>query len=392
MNVSHYSLLPIVACVCVMTAQAHAEESLSIADTIAVAEKQLDALERELHRYLAEISSESQPHEKLAQFSSKVGLRIPDLDTLTAITAITREINRCREELNQNLRLGPEIRVKAEGQLKEQEKKVIQLTQRNAVVKVRLQNLDKACDQWIVEYNELKKSDQKVAQDHLKQSIAKFVASIPKPPAAASVDLQFTPAQNGQSYMGIKMENLDRATLVDLGLKHNAGILIAGLVPNAPAENGGLRKGDIIHSVAGSNASTAEELQKFVAARPPGSQVAVEALRMEMRTGRWRQVSFTIRLETRPSAGISVPDSSVPSLLGVNIGPGSTEILSVQNLTLAADLGLRVGDILEEINGHTIQSSSDIPAGLAAAANDGIARVGIFRNGVREVLSRVLFK
>ncbi len=58
---------------------------------------------------------------------------------------------------------------------------------------------------------------------------------------------------------------------IDIGT--NKGILIVGVVPNSPADNAGLRSGDIIHKIGDQQVSKADEVQQIVAKTQIGDQL-----------------------------------------------------------------------------------------------------------------------
>lgn len=383
---------------------AFAQDDIPISERIAEAERKLDGVEGEMYLFFKEIGEEARPHEMLAKFGIKVGQRIPQLDSLTAISAISRDIERFRNEVSQDSRLGPDILKKLEAQAQAQEQKVRGLTERNAVVKVRLQALDKACAQWIVEYNQLRKSDEKEAQDHLRSSIAKFVSTMPKPPkGAAGVSFSgrkdgapkdpFANPQTtgaGNAYLGVRMENLDRETLRDLGLAQSQGVLINGVLPRGPAGKSGLAKGDIIVDVQGERPSSADQFQRLISSRPPGSSVNLKLVRLDRSSRRWKALDVRVLLEARPAEGITLTAPAAPGFLGVNLHSGTCRVMSTHPDSLAVDLALRSGDLLVELNGCKLSEPDDIPEGLEAAANDGIVRIAFIRDGERRVHSHVL--
>ena len=59
------------------------------------------------------------------------------------------------------------------------------------------------------------------------------------------------------------------------------GVLVVKVVPDSPAANGGIRRGDIIESVAGKEIKTAEELQKAVEDSRIGKPLKIVVLRGE---------------------------------------------------------------------------------------------------------------
>jgi S1-C subfamily serine protease len=57
------------------------------------------------------------------------------------------------------------------------------------------------------------------------------------------------------------------------------GVLVVGVVPDSPAAQGGLRRGDVITAVAGTEIETAEQLQKAVEASKVGQPLSISIQR-----------------------------------------------------------------------------------------------------------------
>ena len=59
----------------------------------------------------------------------------------------------------------------------------------------------------------------------------------------------------------------------NIDIDANKGILIVGVVPNSPADNAGLRSGDIIHKIGDRHVSKADEVQQIVAKTQAGDRL-----------------------------------------------------------------------------------------------------------------------
>ena len=90
-------------------------------------------------------------------------------------------------------------------------------------------------------------------------------------------------------YIGVQMLTLTpevaqkfnddpNAVMVDPEIK---GVLVVRVVPNSPAAQGGLRRGDVITSVEGTEIETAEELQKAVEQSQVGQPLSISVRRGE---------------------------------------------------------------------------------------------------------------
>jgi S1-C subfamily serine protease len=84
-----------------------------------------------------------------------------------------------------------------------------------------------------------------------------------------------------RSYIGVAGQNvpLDARLVRALGLGVESGILITGLVPNAPAQRSGLREGDVIVGLAGTPVAGIDDLHKLLTEERAGVRVAIGVMR-----------------------------------------------------------------------------------------------------------------
>ena len=84
-----------------------------------------------------------------------------------------------------------------------------------------------------------------------------------------------------RSYIGVAGQNvpLDQRLVRALGLGVEGGILITGLVPNAPAHRAGLREGDVIVGLASEPVAGIDDLHKLLTEERAGVRVPIAVVR-----------------------------------------------------------------------------------------------------------------
>ncbi len=167
--------------------------------------------------------------------------------------------------------------------------------------------------------------------------------------------------------LGVQVQRLDDDLAASLGMEKAQGALVASVEPSGPAAAAGLEAGDVILEVAGEPVAEMRQLPRMVAAHDPGETVALAL---------WRNGA---RQEVRVTLG-AMPASERPMRLaeaggdldGLKLGErqGRVVVEGVAPESLAADKGVRPGDILVSVDRQAVASAGDvgrIVAGLRAA-------------------------
>lgn len=160
----------------------------------------------------------------------------------------------------------------------------------------------------------------------------------------------------------------------------SSGVLVGGVTPGSAAQNAGVKDGDLIVAFNGKTVTDPRSLQLAVSQTPPGSKFNVKVLRVE--PGRKpAERTLSAMLDELPqdvlTAGEKSPSRSQPkseydALDGVEIAdldsrlrrefdiPNSVRGAIVSNVdpsSNAAEAGLRVGEVILELNRKPVQSA-----------------------------------
>ena len=119
--------------------------------------------------------------------------------------------------------------------------------------------------------------------------------AIPAEVAAPVVNTLKAGGRVKRGYLGVGIQPLDDGAAEALGLPKNRGELIARVEPNEAAAKAGLREGDVVVKVNGTEATPDQTLSYLIANSPVGARVPIEFIR-----GGKRQ-TFTAVLGERPS-------------------------------------------------------------------------------------------
>ena len=193
-------------------------------------------------------------------------------------------------------------------------------------------------------------------------------------------------------WFGASGQNVTRELAESLSLPRPAGVLVNNVYPHSPADEAGIKSGDVVIRVNGREVNDPAALRFRVATLEPDSDNTVTYLR----DGKEISKSFVARLPPEdppreewvvkgrsPLQGALVANMS-PALLsdlgrdGPFVG---VVVLDVDPRVPAAHFGIRKGDFIIEINGRSIDSVSDLRKALKKAQKEAEWRLILDRNG-----------
>ena len=186
-----------------------------------------------------------------------------------------------------------------------------------------------------------------------------------------------------RGWLGVVIQDLDEDLARSFGLHEAQGVLIAQVSKGSPADKGGLKEGDIILAMNGRKVENASDLRNRVALTKPGTVVTFRVLR------NGREITLKVKIGDKskeaPSGtapfsrhsilqkiGISVQELT-PELadqFGYSMGQGVL-IAGVKPDSPAAQVGLKPGQLIEEVNRMRVRSVHDLTRALARSQRTG---------------------
>jgi serine protease Do/serine protease DegQ len=165
--------------------------------------------------------------------------------------------------------------------------------------------------------------------------------------------------------LGVSIQTIDSEIAKALEIGVNSGALISLIEPGSAAEDAGLRVDDIIVAVNDEKISGAGELRNTIGLMGSGEEIDIEFIRGD------DTLATTATLgEQQRAASISVATDIHPGLEGAEFGSSSThgiEVTSVVADSLAAQRGLRAGDIITAANRREVRNLEELAA-IAASS------------------------
>lgn len=223
-------------------------------------------------------------------------------------------------------------------------------------------------------------------------------------------------------WLGVSVGDLSAEMAESFGLTSPRGAVVGGVTAGSPAARAGLRRGDVIVSLDGTQVRSASDLTRRVGQTRVGGAIRLEvvgqggarrtvlvtiAARPDERALAQASVSADGRGSTAPPSGTTpgaggtapgggTPETTRPatrSANGITVGPmtaevrqrlelaeteGGVVITSVARGTEAFERGLRAGMALLQVNGRPVRTPEEFATAVEAARSAGRETVTFF--------------
>jgi serine protease Do len=191
-----------------------------------------------------------------------------------------------------------------------------------------------------------------------------------------------------RGFLGVLMQDLDQESANSIGIDRTDGALLTQIIPESPAQKGGLKPYDLVIQVNGKKVSSTRDLSRSVLGLKAGDKVDVVVVRDK------KEKKLQVTIGKHPDEtdegqlGQSMKrynGQKAPFDLGFRVGDYSRElaaelglpllseprpvILDVERNSLAAVSGLAPGDIILDVNRQEVIKARDV---LKTLRKDGI--------------------
>jgi serine protease Do len=191
--------------------------------------------------------------------------------------------------------------------------------------------------------------------------------------------------------LGVRIQPITPALARKFDLKSEKGVLIGEVMPDSPASKAGLQSGDVILQFNGKDIVDTHQLQLEVAGAAPGEKVPVRvwhdgaAKTVEVVVNQQKEEKSLAKNDSSPSdssdtlQGVGVADlnSEMRQQLSVPENIKGAVVTQVDPGSAAADAGLKQGDVILEINKHSVRSA-DEAVKLTTNAKDKITLLHVW--------------
>ena len=172
-----------------------------------------------------------------------------------------------------------------------------------------------------------------------------------------------------RGWLGVQIRDLDESLANYYKLEPFSAVYVENVVPGDPADQAGIRSGDIILSVDGQKVASGRELAGLVARIPVGKKSKIVLLR----EGEKKTVSVKIAKQATEEPKLASTQGSSDDL-GLQVTDLSSEkarqfgldedergvlVIEVENGSRADEAGVKVGDVIKGINMKKVENLKD---------------------------------
>ncbi len=195
--------------------------------------------------------------------------------------------------------------------------------------------------------------------------------------------------------IGVRVQDVPRESVADLGLKQRSGALVAQVDKDTPASKAGIEPGDVIVEFGGKPVTSRDDLIRMVTGTKPGTTVPAKILRDKKE----RSVSITVEeldLEAESGAAVSEQGEAEDTSAGFgmtlgNITPNIARQLRLPAGTTGAivadtdpggpaeSAGLAQYDVIMKVNGTSVSSAAEATRILAKVPSGSRARLLVWK-------------
>ena len=201
--------------------------------------------------------------------------------------------------------------------------------------------------------------------------------AIPSNMARAVMDQLIKTGRVKRGMIGITIQPVTSDVAANLNLPAARGAIVSAVQPGGPGDQAGIKRGDIIVAVNDQQVDDNNNLRNIVAATAPGTPVGVTLIR----DGREQKVRLTLAelpASTASSRGEGRGDGAARGdRFGLTLEPLTPDMASRLGLSptdqgllvsrvepggVAADAGIRQGDVVQEVNRQPVRTTAEFTA------------------------------
>jgi len=199
-----------------------------------------------------------------------------------------------------------------------------------------------------------------------------------------------------RAYLGVYIQDITKAMEETFGVNAGEGVLVSDAISGSPAEQAGMKSGDVITKVNGEAVGSTDELISTISTKPVGSVVTLDIVRdkapMQVQVTLAEKPSEAeLAATTSPSGkqtnavekfGVAVGSISSATVQRLGLqSPQGVVIIDIDPGSRADWAGLEKDDVIREINRQPVQSVDDWNSMVRNLDDNAVLMFTIVRDG-----------
>jgi serine protease Do len=195
-----------------------------------------------------------------------------------------------------------------------------------------------------------------------------------------------------RGWMGVRIRSMSEDLAATYDLDESVGAVVLSVDRGSPAEAAGIEPEDVILGADDERIGDNGDLTRYIASKPPGTEVELEVLR----GGERRNLSVTLgtfpddprspavqEATDRPRLGMSVRDLTPALAQRLRLPEGTLGVLitDVETGEPAEEAGLRANFVIVSVNGETVESVDDFERAVTGFESGDRIRLRVLTPG-----------
>ena len=201
-----------------------------------------------------------------------------------------------------------------------------------------------------------------------------------------------------RSWIGVQIQPLNDSSARAMGLKSPDGALVSDVVKDGPAKKAGVKTGDVIIEFNDVQVKNVDHLRNTVSASKPNKRYDL----IVIRDGRKKTLKVTLEempgdevlaATSRPAQtnelGIQVAEltRALMSEYNIDTNEEGVVVIAVSDGSIAAEAGIRMGDIITRVGTKRCNSPKDFQALLKETQKRNMVMLHLKRDGVARYMT-----
>ncbi|MCD6595773.1 Do family serine endopeptidase [bacterium] len=193
-----------------------------------------------------------------------------------------------------------------------------------------------------------------------------------------------------RGWLGVSIQDVTEDIADALGLDDAKGVIVSSVIPNSPADDAGLQRGDVILAIDGENVNDAGELRNKIASLEPETKIKLKIV------GNGKKIIKKVELGEMPgeegivasvdnnndiNLGLHIKSLSLSDARKLNFDGDGVLVVDVDDGSIADKAGIHPEDIIVEMNRIPISNPQNIRDALKNIQKNSPMLFVVYRNG-----------